>query len=83
MKKSIKNPHIGQLVVVTESLETQVYTVADMTGNMVVLQWREGERHCSQGYDRWCLLEPTVAQIQHSIKENGPLVSVNDIVEWA
>jgi len=83
MNKQIKNPHVGQLCVVGKHQDATVYTVAEVKGNIAVLQWREGKRHCSEGYDRWSLLEPTLAQIQYSIRAVGPLVSVNDIVEWA
>jgi len=83
MKKQIKNPHVGQLIVVTQHPEATVYTVAEVGGMWVILQWREGTRHCSEAYDRFNLFEPTMAQIEYSIRAVGPLVSVNEIVEWA
>lgn len=85
MKKAIKHTdlYIGQLVVVTEHPETQVYTVASIESQAVILQWQEGNRHCSQGYDKYGLLKPTLEQIEYSIAANGPLVSTKKLVEWA
>ena len=85
MKKAIKHTdlYIGQLVVVTEHPETQVYTVASIAGQSVILQWREGTSHCSQGHDKYGLLTPTLEQIEYSIAANGSLVSTKELVEWA
>ncbi len=85
MKKVIKHTdlYIGQLVVVTEHPETQVYTVAAIDGHVAILQWQEGTRHCSQGHDKYGLLKPTLQQIEYSIAANGPLVSTKELVEWA
>lgn len=85
MKKAIKHTdlYIGQLVVVTEHPETQVYTVASVEGQSVILQWREGTSHCSQGHDKYGLLKPTLEQIEYSIAANGSLVSTKELVEWA
>jgi hypothetical protein len=74
---------IGQIVVVTDHPETQVYTVAAIDGHMAILQWREGMRYCSQGHDKYSLYNPTLRQIEYSIAANGPLVSTRDLVEWA
>ena len=86
MKKVIykKDQHIGQLVVVTEHPETQVYTIAGY-GNqdLVILQWFEGTKLCSQGHSAYDLVKPTIDQIEYSIANNGRLVSTDDIVEWA
>jgi hypothetical protein len=67
--------YIGQLVVVTEHPETQVYTVAAIHSQMVTLQWCEGSRQCGQHYEKYGLLKPTLEQIEYSIAANGPLVS--------
>ena len=85
MKKSIKHTdlYIGQLVVVTEHPETQVYTIASIEAQVVILQWKEGTRHCSQGYEKYSLLKPTLEQIEYSIAANGALVSTKELVEWA
>lgn len=85
MKKAIKHTdlYIGQLVVVTEHPETQVYTVASIESQAVILQWQEGKRQCSQGHDKYGLLKPTLEQIEYSIAANGPLVSTKELVEWA
>lgn len=85
MKKAIKHTdlYIGQLVVVTEHPETQVYTIASIESQLVILQWREGTRHCSQGHDKYGLLKPTLQQIEYSIAANGSLVSTKELVEWA
>ena len=85
MKKSIKHTdlYIGQLVVVTEHPETQVYTIASIEAQVVILQWKESTRHCSQGHDKYGLLKPTLEQIEYSIAANGALVSTKELVEWA
>lgn len=75
--------YIGQLVVVTEHPETQVYTIAGIEGQVAILQWHEGKQLCSQGHEKFGLLKPTLEQIEYSIAANGPLVSTQDIVEWA
>lgn len=82
MKKSIKHTdlYVGQLVVVTEHPETQVYTVAEIHSQMVTLQWQEGSRQCGQHYEKYSLLKPTLQQIEYSIAANGPLVSLKECV---
>jgi hypothetical protein len=75
--------YIGQLVVVTEHPETQVYTVAGIEGHIALLQWHEGSRLCSQGHEKFGLMKPDLQQIEYSIAANGALVSTRDIVEWA
>jgi len=75
--------YIGQLVVVTEHPETQVYTVAGIEGHVAILQWFEGTQFCSQGHDKYGLLKPTLQQIEYSIAANGALVSTKEILEWA
>lgn len=81
MKKPIKHTdlYIGQLVVVTEHPETQVYTIADIHTQMVTLQWYEGTRQCGQHYEKYGLLKPTLQQIEYSIAANGPLVSTQEL----
>ena len=63
--------------------ETQVYTIASIEAQVVILQWKEGTRHCSQGYEKYSLLKPTLEQIEYSIAANGALVSTKELVEWA
>ena len=81
MKKSInhKDLYIGQLVVVTDHPETQVYTVAAVHSQVVTLEWREGTRRCSQHFDKYGSLKPTLQQIEYSIAANGALVSTREI----
>lgn len=84
--KNIKHSdlYIGQLVVVTMHPEAQVYTVAAVVGQSVILQWFEGSRMCSSGErDKYGLMKPTLQQIEYSIAANGPLVSTKQIVELA
>jgi hypothetical protein len=84
--KKIKHSdlYIGQLVVATEHPEAQVYTVAAVIGQCVVLQWFEGDRLCVSGdHDKYGLMKPTLQQIEYSIAANGPLVSTKQIVEFA
>lgn len=81
IKKS--NLYVGQLVVVTDHPETQVYTIAEINGNIAILQWYEGDRHCSQGHDAFGFLIPTLKQIEYSIAHNGRLMPVCDLLEWA
>lgn len=85
MKKSIKHTelYIGQLVVVTEHPETQVYTIAEFEGNNVLLQWREGTHQTRCTHDKFDLLKPTLQQIEYSIAANGALVSSRDVGQWA
>ena len=81
MKRSInhKDLYVGQLVVVTDHPETQVYTVTAIHNRTVALQWREGTRHCNQHFEKYALLKPTLQQIEHSIAANGALVSRSEI----
>ena len=85
MKKAINHTdlYIGQLVVVTEHPETQVYTIASIENQSVILQWREGNRTCAQATEKYGLLKPTLEQIEYSIAANGSLVSTKELVEWA
>lgn len=84
MKKAIKHTdlYIGQLVVVTEHPEAQVYTIAAFVGTQgVTLQWCEGRRTCAQAHEKYGLMKPTLEQIEYSIAANGPLVSTKQLVE--
>jgi len=76
-----KSMYVGMLVVTTDWLGAQVYTIAHIfkNSNMVELQHKEGERQCSQVTDYSLLMNPTIKQIEHSINDNGPLVGVNDL----
>jgi len=76
-----KSMYVGMLVVTTDWLGAQVYTIAHIFKNwkIVELQWKEGERQCSQVIDYSLLMNPTIKQIEHSINDNGPLVGVNDL----
>lgn len=84
MKKALnhKSLYIGQLVVVTEHPETQVYTIAEFEGNNVLLQWREGTSQTRCTHDKFGLLKPTLEQIEYSIAANGALVSTKDVNNW-
>ena len=74
---------VGDLVVVTEHHEAQVYTFAGLEGHTVMFQWYEGSRHCSCGLDTDRLYQPTTEQIQYSIKANGRLLAANEVLDWA
>jgi hypothetical protein len=74
--------YVGQLVVVTEHPHTQVYTVAEIGKHIAILQWYEGSMLCSCGHDVHSFIEPSITQIENSIKLNGPLVSLKEIVDW-
>ena len=82
MSKSIniKDLYVGQLVVRNDSPETQVYTVASVTKTEVKLFWKEGPLHISEAWiDNAYCYKPTLAQIEYSLHQNGPLVSAADI----
>jgi hypothetical protein len=67
--------YLGQLVVVTDHPETQVYTVCEIVGNRVALTWFEGSMKCSSWFDAWSLGLPTLKQIEYSIAANGKLAA--------
>lgn len=73
--------YAGQLVVVTDHPETQVYTVSEIVGNRVNLMWFEGTMKCSSWFDVWSLGLPTLKQIEYSIAANGKLVAHEAILE--
>ena len=82
MKKLLKDIRIGQLVVVSEHPEAQVYTVAGIEGHNALLQWREGKSQARCTYDKFSLAKPTLEQIEYNISESGALVSRRDVEQW-
>lgn len=81
MTKCIKHTdlYIGQLIVVTDHPETQVYTIASVERHAVMLVWFEGTRICTQATEKYGLMKPTLKQIEYSIAANGRLASTKDI----
>jgi hypothetical protein len=80
MSKAIKltDLYVGQLVTLSESEETQVYTVGKIDRLAVLLKWKEGTRDCETWSVETYYL-PTLKQIEYSLHQNGPLVSAADI----
>ncbi len=81
MDKSLrkKDLYVGQLVTRGEHADAQVYTVAEIDGNAILLAWQEGTRKGSQWTDCYDCYKPTLKQIEYSINQNGPLVPACDI----
>jgi hypothetical protein len=79
-----KSMYEGMLVVTSDFLHAQVRTISHIfkDSNMVEVQWMEGTNHCSQGVDYSLLMTPTVKQIEHSIGTFGPLVGINEILNY-
>lgn len=80
---SSKSLYVGQLVVTSSAMGAVVRTVAEINTekNIAVLQWMEGNNFCSQGYDSYMLMKPSLEQIEYSIALCGQLVSSKMIVE--
>ena len=80
---SSKDLYVGQLVVVDDSVGAVVRTIAELdVGNcLVIVQWMEGRRFCSQGVDSYMLKKPTLEQIEWHIANNGQLLSTKQIIE--
>lgn len=82
MAKAIndKDLYAGQLVVLNSNPETQVYTVGAVTKTEVKLLWKEGPTRISESWmEHGNCQKPTLAQIEYSLHQNGPLVSAADI----
>jgi hypothetical protein len=82
---SSKNLYVGQLVVTNAAVGAVVRTVAEINTekNIAVLQWMEGNNFCSQGFDSYMLMKPSLEQIEYSIAHCGQLLSSKMLVEWA
>ena len=80
---SSKSLYVGQLVVTSSAMGAVVRTIAEIDHSkcLVILQWMEGNRFCSQGYDSYMLMKPSLEQIEYSIALCGQLVSSKMIVE--
>ena len=71
--------YIGQLVVVSDADDAQVYTIGHFDDRTTVfLLWREGTRLCGCNHDSFMLKKPSLKQIENSIL-TGPLVSSKEI----
>ena len=62
---------VGQLVVVTESPEAQVYVIAEIEGSQARLTWFEGTRRSSCWHDKYDLMKPDLDQIQFTVSNYG------------
>ena len=73
--------YIGQLVVVTEHPEAQVYTIGEISQpyGAVSTVWFEGERKCISTADMFSLMTPTMRQVEYNIAAHGRLASGRDI----
>jgi hypothetical protein len=83
MKKlNKKQLYVGMLVVVTDSPETQVYTVEQIDEDYFVhLTWYVGTNQGARAVDYSILQRPTIQQIEYSINANGKLANVMDVVD--
>jgi len=80
-KIKLKDYRAGMLVVSTDRVETQVYTVESIKGYWITMVWREGDRTCICGMDSSMLITPTIEQIEYSINNNGRLADMNDVAD--
>lgn len=80
-KIKLKDFRAGMLVVSTDRVETQVYTVESIKGYWITLVWCEGERMGVCGLDSSMLMTPTVEQIEYSINANGRLANILDVAD--
>lgn len=80
-KIKLKDFRVGMLVVSTDRVETQVYTVESVEGLRIMLVWREGERTGVSSLDYSMLMTPTIEQIEYSINNNGRLADMNDVAD--
>jgi hypothetical protein len=69
------------LVVSTDRVETQVYTVESVEGFRIMLVWREGDGTGISSLDYSMLMTPTIEQIEYSINNNGRLADMNDVAD--
>ena len=74
-----ENMYLGQLIVRTEHIDAQIYTVGARQGFNVFLVWFEGSRKCCQWADYSNSYLPTLKQIERSIMVNGRLANSKDI----
>jgi len=81
---SSKNLYVGQLVVTNDYPGATVCTVAEIdVGTCVaVLQWMEGNRFCSFGFDSYMLKKPSLEQIEWHIANNGALISSKQVINF-
>lgn len=75
--------YIGQLIVVSDADDAQVYTIGHFDNDQrerttVFLLWREGTRLCGCNHDSYMLKKPSLKQIENSIL-TGALVSSKEI----
>lgn len=77
---SHKSLYVGQLVVVSDAPEAQVYTIGNIDKTLVILMWYEGSRLCICHHDSYMLKKPDLIQIENSINF-GQLVSLKSIVQ--
>jgi hypothetical protein len=77
--------YVGMLVVTTDMTEAQVYTISHIFENshIVELQHKEGERQCMGGVDYLLIMRPTIKQIEYSIANYGPLLSMEELLDLA
>jgi hypothetical protein len=80
-KIKLKDFRVGMLVVSTDRVETQVYTVESVEGFRIMLVWREGDRTGVSSLDYSMLMTPTIEQIEYSINNNGRLADMNDVAD--
>ena len=80
-KIKLKDFRVGMLVVSTDRVETQVYTVESVEGFRIMLVWREGDRTGVSSLDYSMLITPTIEQIEYSINNNGRLADMNDVAD--
>jgi hypothetical protein len=80
-KIKLKDFRAGMLVVSTDRVETQVYTVESIKGYWITLVWREGDRMAVCGMDSSMLMTPTLEQIEYSINANGRLANILDVAD--
>ena len=76
---TLKQIHLGQLIVRGDHADAQVYTVAAVRGFNIYVVWFEGTRQCGQWIDYSGSYKPTLDQIEYSIAANGRLASGQDI----
>jgi hypothetical protein len=77
-----KDLYLGQLIVLTDHIDAQVYTVGAIGHPdhrlAILLVWFEGSRLSSQWTDYYGSRLPTMKQIERSIR-NGRLANGQDI----
>lgn len=76
---TLKQIHLGQLIVRGDHKDAQVYTIAAVRGFNIYVVWFEGNRQSGQWTDYSGSYKPTLDQIEYSIAANGRLASGQDI----